>query len=129
MRQQVVQILSAIAVLAVLLAAWELAVAYGYLRPYQYPPPSRIGRAFKEVTTRGFPSGITVWRHTATTVARIAQGYAAALAIAIPFGLLIGAFAVLRFSGRSCCLRPCRGFSPEPACRWAWASWSSSEPR
>jgi ABC-type nitrate/sulfonate/bicarbonate transport system permease component len=95
MRQTFLQVGAAIAVIVTLLVAWELAVAYDFLRPYQFPPPSRILRGFDEITTRGFPSGITLWRHTGITMTRIAQGYAAALAIAIPLGLLIGSFRVL----------------------------------
>jgi ABC-type nitrate/sulfonate/bicarbonate transport system permease component len=87
--------LAAIVVIASLLVAWELAVTYGYLRPYQFPPPTRIFRGFDEITTRGFPSGITIWRHTGITMARIAQGYIAAVALAIPLGFLIGSFRVL----------------------------------
>jgi ABC-type nitrate/sulfonate/bicarbonate transport system permease component len=95
MRQWLAQVLVALVVIAALLAVWELAVAYGYLRPYRFPPPSRIARGFEEVATRGFPSGITIWSHTLVTIERIAQGYVAALLIAIPLGLLIGAFPLL----------------------------------
>jgi ABC-type nitrate/sulfonate/bicarbonate transport system permease component len=95
MRPLLLQILVAALLLSVLLAAWETAVAYGYLRPYQFPPPSRIARGFEELTTQGFPSGITVWGHTLVTLRRVAQGYVAALALAIPLGLLIGSFRVL----------------------------------
>jgi ABC-type nitrate/sulfonate/bicarbonate transport system permease component len=95
MKPPLLQILVAAAVLASLLVSWELAVAHGYLRPYQFPPPSRIARGFEEVTTRGFPSGITVWSHTLITLQRVAQGYVAALVLAIPLGLVIGAFRTL----------------------------------
>jgi ABC-type nitrate/sulfonate/bicarbonate transport system permease component len=95
MRQKVLQLAVAVAVIATLLAGWELAVAYGLLRPYQFPPPSRILRGFDEITSRGFPSGITIWRHTGITLTRIAQGYVAALALAIPLGFLIGSVRVL----------------------------------
>jgi ABC-type nitrate/sulfonate/bicarbonate transport system permease component len=92
---RVLQILVATLVLAGLLVLWELAVAYGHLRPYQFPPPSRIARGFEELSTRGFPSGITAWGHTLVTLGRVAQGYLAALALAIPLGLLIGSFRML----------------------------------
>jgi ABC-type nitrate/sulfonate/bicarbonate transport system permease component len=95
MRGAVQQVSIAIVVIASLLVAWELAVAHGYLRPYQFPPPTRVLRGFDEITTRGFPSGITIWRHTGITMARIAQGYIAALALAIPLGFLIGSLPVL----------------------------------
>jgi ABC-type nitrate/sulfonate/bicarbonate transport system permease component len=79
----------------VLLVAWELGVRYGFLKPYQFPPVSRIAGAFVELSTIGFPTGVSIWSHTLTTVARVLQGYVAALALAIPIGLLIGAVPVL----------------------------------
>ena len=84
-----------VAVIAALLLAWELAVRYGYLRPYKFPPPSRIARGFLELSEVGFPTGVTVWSHTQITVWRVLQGYVAALALAIPLGLLIGAVPTL----------------------------------
>ena len=36
------------AVIAAALLAWELAVRFGYLKPYQFPPASRIARGFIE---------------------------------------------------------------------------------
>lgn len=84
----------AIAILA-LLVAWELGVRYGFLKPYQFPPVSRIARGFVELSTVGFPTGVSIWSHTLITVARVLQGYVAALALAIPLGLVIGAVPVL----------------------------------
>lgn len=95
MRAAALQLAVAALVIGALLVAWELAVARGYLRPYQFPPPSRIARGFAEVTGVGFPTGISIWSHTLTTLGRILQGYAGALALAIPLGLVIGAFPLL----------------------------------
>ncbi len=86
---------SSLAVIAALLLAWELAVRFGYLKPYQFPPVSRIARGFVELSTTGFPTGISIWSHTLITVARVLQGYAAALILAIPLGLVIGALPIL----------------------------------
>lgn len=95
MRRRLTDILFASVVIGALLAAWELGVAYGYLKAYQFPPASRIAKGFIDLTTVGFPTGITVWSHTLTTVGRILQGYAGALALAIPLGFLIGSSRVL----------------------------------
>jgi len=84
-----------IAVVAALLLVWELAVRYGYLKPYRFPPPSRIANGFVELSSTGFPTGVPIWTHTLVTVVRILQGYVAALALAIPLGVLIGALPVL----------------------------------
>ena len=61
------------AVIATALLAWELAVRFGYLRPYQFPPASRIARAFVELSTTGFPTGVSIWSHTLVTVGRVVQ--------------------------------------------------------
>lgn len=83
------------AVVAAVLLAWELAVRFGYLKPYQFPPASRIARGFVELSTTGFPTGVSIWSHTLVTIRRVLQGYLAAIALAIPIGLLIGAVPVL----------------------------------
>ncbi len=95
MRANLVRFAGSLAVIATVLVAWELAVRFGYLKPYQFPPVSRIARGFVELSTIGFPTGISIWSHTLVTVSRILQGYAAALFVAIPLGLLIGASPVL----------------------------------
>ncbi len=83
------------AVIAALLLAWEMGVRYGFLKPYQFPPVSKIARGFVEISTTGFPTGMTIWSHAAVTIRRILQGYFAAIALAVPLGMLIGALPVL----------------------------------
>jgi len=79
-----------LAVLAAFLAAWEVAVAAEWLRAIRFPPPSKIAATFVELALEGFPEGIVLWRHVGVTVGRILTGFALALALAIPLGLLIG---------------------------------------
>ena len=86
---------ASLAVIAAFLLAWELAVRLGYLKPYRFPPVSSVARGFVELSTIGFPTGISIWSHTWITVARVLQGYVAALIVAVPLGLLIGALPVL----------------------------------
>jgi len=95
MTRPATQRIVAVLVIGCLLLAWELAVRQGWLKVYQFPPPSRIASGFTEVTSTGFPTGITIWSHTMTTLWRILQGYLAAVALAIPIGLLVGAFPTL----------------------------------
>jgi ABC-type nitrate/sulfonate/bicarbonate transport system permease component len=83
------------AVIAAALLAWELAVRFGYLKAYQFPPASRIAHGFVELSTTGFPTGVSIWSHTLVTVGRVVQGYFAALVLAIPLGLVIGAVPLL----------------------------------
>lgn len=86
---------AAIVVFVSLLIAWEYATNNGYLKPYKFPAPSKIGQGFVELATDGFPRGLTVWIHTKTTLVRILQGYIAALVLAIPLGFVIGAYPTL----------------------------------
>ena len=72
-----------------LLALWEAASALGWLRPFQFPPPSRSPRASWSWSVDGFPDGIAHLGSTSlVTVARILTGFALAIALAIPLGLL-----------------------------------------
>jgi ABC-type nitrate/sulfonate/bicarbonate transport system permease component len=95
MSARLARLAASFAVIAAALLLWELAVRFGYLRPYQFPPPSRIARGLFELSTTGFPTGVPIWTHTLVTVRRVLQGYVAALALAVPLGLLIGAVPVL----------------------------------
>lgn len=95
MRARAIDVLVAVLVLGGLLALWELGARQGWLKPYQFPAPSRIGNAFVELSTRGFPSAITLWSHTGITIWRVLQGYLAAVALAIPLGLILGSVPVL----------------------------------
>ena len=85
----------ALLVFVLLIGAWEYASSVGWLKPYRFPAPSRIARGFIELSTVGFPNGLTVWIHARTTLARILQGYLAALVLGIPLGFLIGASPVM----------------------------------
>jgi ABC-type nitrate/sulfonate/bicarbonate transport system permease component len=77
------------------LALWEGAVMAGWLRPIQFPPPSKLASSLVELVVDGYPEGIGLWTHFAITMQRILLGYFAALALAIPLGLVIGWFPVL----------------------------------
>ena len=79
-----------VAVIAALLLLWEGAAAAGWLRPILFPPPSKLARTLVELVNEGFPEGVTLGSHFAITIRRILTGYAGALALAIPLGLLIG---------------------------------------
>jgi ABC-type nitrate/sulfonate/bicarbonate transport system permease component len=77
-------------VVVAVLAAWQVAVMAGWLRPISFPPPSRLAASFGELVADGYPEGIGLATHVTITLQRIVIGYAAALALAIPLGLLIG---------------------------------------
>lgn len=77
-------------VIAAGLAMWQAAVMAEWLRPIQFPPPSKLASSLVELIVDGYPEGIGLWTHFAITMQRILLGYFAALALAIPLGLVIG---------------------------------------
>lgn len=95
MMRQLSRAVPPLIVLAILLVAWELGVRYGFLKPYQFPPVSRIAQGFAELSTVGFPTGVSIWSHTLTTVTRVLAGYIGALVLAVPLGVVIGSFPIL----------------------------------
>jgi len=92
MRGRAAEWLLPLSVLVLFLAAWEYAAAQYWLRPIQFPPPSRLASSFVDLATRGFPQGITLWSHAGTTIGRILLGHALAVALAIPIGIVIGSY-------------------------------------
>jgi ABC-type nitrate/sulfonate/bicarbonate transport system permease component len=79
-----------LATLAVLVACWELASALGWLHPVRFPAPSKLSRTLWELVASGYPEGVTLGTHFAITMQRILGGFAGAVALAIPIGLVIG---------------------------------------
>lgn len=82
-------------VVLALLLLWELASALGWLRPVRFPAPSRLASSLWELTVSGYPTGVTLDTHFAITMQRILGGFLAAVALAVPLGLLIGWFPLL----------------------------------
>ncbi len=78
-------------VFVVLLGSWEWAVAQGWLRRLLFPPPTKLFASAVELARDGVPLGKTLLDHLLITIARIFGGFAAAVALAIPLGLVIGA--------------------------------------
>lgn len=72
------------------LALWEYAVAAGWLRRLLFPPPSRLFASAVELAVDGVPVGKTLLTHLSVTLLRIGGGFLAAVALAVPLGLLIG---------------------------------------
>lgn len=95
MTRKLAQAVPPLIAFTVLLLCWEAGVRYGFLKAYQFPPVSRIAQGFVELSTIGFPTGVSIWSHALTTILRVLQAYGAALVLAIPLGLLIGALPVV----------------------------------
>jgi ABC-type nitrate/sulfonate/bicarbonate transport system permease component len=70
--------------------AWEGVSQAGLVRPFYLPPPSRLARALWELGVDGFPEGVRIGWHAGVTLARIGEGYALAVVLAIPLGIVNG---------------------------------------
>lgn len=75
---------------------WETLGAAGVIPGNRLPPPSHVLGGVAELLTRGLPPGSGLLGHAAASLRRVAGGVGAALAIAIPLGLLVGRSARLR---------------------------------
>jgi ABC-type nitrate/sulfonate/bicarbonate transport system permease component len=84
-----------LAVLGAVVLAWEAAARGGWLVPFYFPAPSRLAETLQELLVVGFPQGVRMGTHIGVTLGRIAQGYALALALAVPVGLVIGSVPAL----------------------------------
>ena len=78
-----------------ILLFWQIGSLVGLLKPFYFPPPSRLVLALWELTRDGFPEGVRIGTHILITVSRITQGYLLAISLAIPLGIIIGWFPVL----------------------------------
>jgi ABC-type nitrate/sulfonate/bicarbonate transport system permease component len=87
--------LDPLALLTTLVILWELGSMFGWLQPVRFPAPSRLAASFRDLVTSGFPEGVTLMTHFGITIQRILGGFAGAMVLALPLGLLIGWFAAL----------------------------------
>ena len=71
--------------LLVLAALWQLLSAAGVLDDFIFPPPSRIA-----ATMARLAAGPELWTHVAYTSVRAAIGFAGAVLIGLPLGILMG---------------------------------------
>lgn len=76
---------------ALFLAAWEIAPRLHLVDPFFTSQPSRVALACVDVWRGG-----TLARDAFVSLSEFAGGFALALAVGIPLGLLLGAFPILR---------------------------------
>lgn len=77
------------ATVAVLLAAWTLVTASGWIAPLFLPPPGDVLRRLVRLASEGFMDA-TLWQHLGASLARVGLALALALAVALPLGLSMG---------------------------------------
>jgi ABC-type nitrate/sulfonate/bicarbonate transport system permease component len=88
-----VKVLSAIGLVA-FFGVWTAIALSGLVQPQFLPTPLAVGNQFIELTQRPFV-GYTLQQHLASSLGRFAMGFALAVAIGIPLGLLMGWFRTL----------------------------------
>src|SRR5262245_25873153 len=76
---------------AVFLLVWEIAPRIGLVDPFYTSMPSRVLAACVDVIRAG-----TLAHDAAVSLSEFVSGFALALAVGIPLGLLLGAFPILR---------------------------------
>lgn len=81
--------------LALLLAVWEALARLEFVPPFLFPAPSTLAASAVELATGGFPDGIVVWKHIAISAGRILAGFAGAVVIGVPLGVVIGYVPIL----------------------------------
>jgi taurine transport system permease protein len=85
--------ISMAAVLAVF-GLWWLVTSQGWVGPLFLPTPGSVWDAFVTASTEGY-RGFLLWEHIAISLQRVAVAFFAALAIAIPLGMVVASSRVL----------------------------------
>jgi ABC-type nitrate/sulfonate/bicarbonate transport system permease component len=78
-----------VATLAVLVALWYVATATGVLPPVYFPTPAEVLKALRQITLQGYADG-RLHEHFLHSSWLVLTGFAAAVAIGVPLGLLMG---------------------------------------
>jgi NitT/TauT family transport system permease protein len=91
--------------IAVFVAAWQLYSTYLHDNDLGYkgyiPYPIDVAKAFyQSFTTQDPITGLTMTDHAVASLERIVYGFAFALAVAVPLGLLMGTFRTMNALGR-----------------------------
>jgi taurine transport system permease protein len=70
--------------------AWYLATtATGFISPARFPPPHEVWQSFVAIATEGYGNG-RLHQHVLHSLKLVAMGFAAAVAVGVPLGLLMG---------------------------------------
>jgi NitT/TauT family transport system permease protein len=76
--------------LAVFLLAWEAVCYFKIIGPYQLVPPSKVARVFWLKLFQANPDGARLWAHALSSLGLAGMGFAAAAAVGVPLGLVMG---------------------------------------
>jgi taurine transport system permease protein len=81
--------LGALTVALVLLAWWVLTSLTGTISPARLPAPKEVIDAFTQITTEGYGNG-KLHQHVFHSLQLVAMGFAVAVGVGVPLGLLMG---------------------------------------
>jgi len=103
------KILLNLTLIVVVIVLWELAARLVSSR--YFPSFSDFARAFATMATEGDGEGYTLWQHAGASVLRVLAGFAVAIAVGFPLGLVMGLKPSIYDSSRSV-LEPIRFIPP-----------------
>lgn len=86
--------LVSVASVAAILLLWAAVTSLGLVRPDALPSPARLVQALRTMMLEGY-GGTSLAKHVGMSVMRALSGFAAAVVLGVPFGLLIGRNKVL----------------------------------
>jgi taurine transport system permease protein len=79
-----------IGVMICMVLAWYLATtASGFISPARFPQPHEVWQSFVAIATEGYGNG-RLHKHVLHSLQLVAMGFAAAVGVGVPLGLLMG---------------------------------------
>ena len=79
-----------------LLVLWQIASSSQILPSNKIPSPAQIVIGIKELAFYGLPPGNSLFLHCFESLLRVCSGFVLALIIAVPLGIVVGWFPILR---------------------------------
>jgi taurine transport system permease protein len=76
-------------VLVALLLWWLLTTLTGIISSARFPAPREVWEAFAQITSTGYSNGL-LHQHVLHSLKLVAMGFAAAVSVGVPLGLLMG---------------------------------------
>lgn len=77
------------ATLAALAALWYAATLQQWIAPVYFPTPEEVGKAFRQIALQGYADG-RLHEHVLHSCKLVLYGFAAAVSIGVPLGMLMG---------------------------------------
>lgn len=96
-------------VLLAFVIIWQF-VAEAYRSPF-IPGPSSVWAAAEKLVMRGDVNGHTLWAHSAASLTRVLAGFAVAVLMGVPLGLLMGLYPFI-YQGTRSLIEPLRFIPP-----------------